>query len=311
MGGGGGGNPFHNRSPEQLASMVRKAEDATAVRAFETELSGYLNSVLASANSRDVEAVSARLSEIEGHITDQLHGAIDLLFGGSVAKHTYVDGMSDVDSLLLIDNTDLASGSPKAALEKLALMLRDRLGSDCAVSVGQLAVTVRYQDGLEVQLLPALRIGDGFKVPSATRDGWSRISPRKFQDALTQRNSQCGGKLVPTIKLAKAVLGNLPEARRLSGYHVESLAIAAFRDYNGPKTVSAMLPTFFEKARTLVLQPIRDSTGQSVHVDGYLGGEDSQDRKAASHLLGRIGKRMRNASAHMSKEQWSVLFEGI
>ena len=116
-------------------------------------------------------------------------------------------------------------------------------------------------------------------------------------------------KLVPTIKLAKAVLGTLPEKQRLSGYHVESLAIAAFRNYDGPKTVAAMLPTFFEKARDLVRSPIRDSTGQSVHVDAYLGSADSPSRLAASHVLSRIAKRMHNASANMSHDQWSALFE--
>jgi hypothetical protein len=121
-------------------------------------------------------------------------------------------------------------------------------------------------------------------------------------------NDECGGKLVPTIKLAKAVIGTLPEVQRLTGYHVESLAIAAFRGYDGTKTAAAMLPVFFERARELVLNPIRDSTGQSVHVDGYLGDANSAERQAASHLLNRIAKRMRNASAHQSTDQWEALF---
>ena len=132
--------------------------------------------------------------------------------------------------------------------------------------------------------------------------------PENFQKALTRRNEECGGKLVPTIKLAKAVIGNLPDAQRLTGYHVESLAIAAFRSYDGTKTTAAMLPVFFEKARELVLSPISDSTGQSVHVDGYLGSANSVPRQAASHLLNRIAKRMRNASAYQSSDQWEALF---
>ena len=113
---------------------------------------------------------------------------------------------------------------------------------------------------------------------------------------------------MPTIKLAKAIIGQLPESQRLSGYHVESLAIAAFRGYDGEKTTSAMLPAFFEKARSLVLSPIRDSTGQSVHVDGYLGAANNEQRQAAGHVLGRIARRMRNATAAGSTEQWNDLF---
>jgi hypothetical protein len=114
---------------------------------------------------------------------------------------------------------------------------------------------------------------------------------------------------VPTIKLAKAILGALPESQRLSGYHIESLAIAAFREYTGQKTTTAMLPTFFERARDLVLAPIKDRTGQSIHVDEYLGGEGSSERSSASHILGRLAKRMRNASAAGSKAQWQALFD--
>ena len=100
----------------------------------------------------------------------------------------------------------------------------------------------------------------------------------------------------------------LLESQRLSGYHVESLAVAAFRDYKGTKTTAAMLPTFFERAKELVLHPIRDSTGQSVHVDEYLGSENSQARLASSHILVRLAKRMRNATLSRSIAQWRALF---
>ncbi len=69
-----------------------------------------------------------------------------------------------------------------------------------------------------------------------------------------------------------------------------------------------MLPVLFEKAKELVLAPIRDSTGQSVHVDEYLGEADSQERRNVSHLLNRTFKRMRNASAAQSDSQWRELF---
>ena len=146
------------------------------------------------------------------------------------------------------------------------------------------------------------------RVPSSRRDDWSRIDPGGFQGALTRRNDECGRKLVPTIKLAKAINGGLPDSQRLSGYHLESLAVAAFRGYDGKKTTDVMLPAFFERARDLVLRPIRDSTGQSVHVDGHLGPENSAARVGMSHILGRIAKRMRNATVGRSMAQWCALF---
>jgi hypothetical protein len=164
-------------------------------------------------------------------------------------------------------------------------------------------------DGMKIQLLPAIGVaGAGLRIPSSRRNDWSRIEPQGFQEALSRRNQECAGKLVPTIKLAKAIIGSLPESQRLSGYHVESLAILAFKDYSGQKTTVAMLPAFFEKAKTLVLAPIKDGTGQSLHVDDYLGAANSEGRAAASHILGRLEKRMRNATLAESMAQWEALF---
>jgi hypothetical protein len=309
MGGGSsGGGPFVGRSPEQLAKQVREAEDSTAVRVFETELNSVLGELLASANSRDVSLVQERLDDIKDELRESLEASTDLLFGGSVAKHTYVDGLSDIDSLLILNDPGLEAENPSVALARVADIVRNAAPANASVGAGRLAVTIEYDDGMQIQLLPAFRFKNGLKVPSFMRDGWSHISPEAFQKALSSRNEECNGKLIPTIKLAKAVIGTLPEKQRLSGYHVESLAIATFRDYSGTKTTAGMLPVFFEKARDLVLRPIRDSSGQSVHVDGYLGDADSPQRAAASHVLGRIAKRMRNASAHMSGDQWKAIF---
>lgn len=308
MGGGGGGGPFVNRSPEQLLKQVRETEDETSVKEFETQLSGIITDLLSSANSRDVGKVQERLDEVKDALEGPLQNSIDTLFGGSVAKRTYVDGLSDVDSLLILDDSSLEGAAPSECLKKVAAIIQKELGSAATVTIGKLAVTVKYQDGMELQLLPAFRTENGLRVPSWRRDGWSSIAPQDFQNELTKRNEQCGGKLVPTIKLAKAVIATLPEAQRLTGYHVESLAIAAFKNYKGANTTAAMLPVFFDKARELVNSPIRDSTGQSVHVDGYLGAAGSSQREAASHILGRIAKRMRNASAHQSKDQWQAIF---
>ena len=110
-----------------------------------------------------------------------------------------------------------------------------------------------------------------------------------------------------TIKLAKAINATLPEEQRLAGYHLESLAIAAFRNYEGPKVASKMLPQFIKQIPKLLLEPIRDSTGQSVHVDEYLGAKNSNARVIASHIFERISKRMDNATVAGSIEQWKAL----
>lgn len=309
MGGSGGGGTFSGRSPSDLQEQVRKAEGRTAEAAFESELAGTLGDLLATYNGRDVELVRERLEAIKGQLSRELDGSFDQCFGGSVAKHTYVDGLSDIDSLVVISDSDLDGQSPQSVLQKLERTIKSGVGDAATVTHGRMAVTIQYRDGMLVQLLPALESKTGhIHVPSSRTVGWSKIDPIAFQNALTKRNQQCGGKLVPTVKLAKAINGQLPAAQQLSGYHMESLAIAVFRDYKGEMSTRAMLPTFFERAQELVLSPIRDRSGQSVHVDGYLGAADSEERQVASHILGRIARRMKNASAAGSTAQWEALF---
>lgn len=310
MGGGGGGRTFtSNRSPSELRDMVRKAEDGTTVKAFENDLARVLGELLGAYNARDTESVRERLAHLKETLQSEIEGSFDHFFGGSVAKHTYVDGLSDIDSLVLINDSALEGKGPEAVLGHMEEVIRRQLNDEVNVSHGRMAVTIDYRDGMVIQLLPAIKTDDGsVRVPSSRREGWSAISPIAFQEALTRRNQECGGKLVPTIKLAKAINGQLPEAQRLSGYHMESLAIAAFRNYDGERTTAAMLPTFFERARELVLSPVKDSTGQSVHVDGYLGDANSEARQTASHVLGRLARRMRNATAAASVGQWRALF---
>jgi len=112
-------------------------------------------------------------------------------------------------------------------------------------------------------------------------------------------------KLIPAIKLAKSINGTFPEDQQLSGYHIESMAIAAFKNYAGPKTVEKMLPEFFRRMTELVKTPMRDSTGQSVHVDADLGKANSAQRKRLSGALDRIARRMENATAAQSLSQWN------
>jgi hypothetical protein len=304
----GGGEVFRGRSPGELAELIRKSESLPANAEFNSKVAQTFGDLLAAYNSRDTELVKERLDALRTHLEDAIEDRIDQQFGGSVAKRTYVDGLSDIDSLMIINDTKLELKTPEAALERITGILKSRLEKQAEVSHGQMAVTVEYPDGMKIQILPAIRTEQGMRIPSSTRDAWSEIEPRGFRQALSDRNAECGGKLIPTIKLAKAILGNLPESQRLSGYHVESLAIEAFRRYDGEKTTAAMLPVFFERAKDLVLRPIVDKTGQSVHVDDYLGPVDSEGRRNASHILGRIEKRMRNANAAGSIGQWRDLF---
>jgi len=91
---------------------------------------------------------------------------------------------------------------------------------------------------------------------------------------------------------------------------VESLAIEAFKNYEGPRTYKAMVAHFFDRAAELVKSPILDRSGQSVYVDEYLGAANSQERRGVSQALQRVRRKLQNADASKSVEAWSELVRG-
>jgi len=181
------------------------------------------------------------------------------------------------------------------------------------IRVGNLAVTVIFSDGIEIQLLPAIKHGEGFKIPTGRGNDWSKIiRPDKFATRLTEVNQSNGGKVIPAIKLVKGINSQFPENQQLTSYHIESIAIEAFKSYpdSKPKTTKTMLEHFFEKASETVKSPIKDKTGQSINVDEYLGPENSVNRFQISHALDRVYRRMKNADTVGSVEEWkSILGE--
>ena len=308
---GSGGRNFRQYPPDVLWDLIEEAQDSTKRVQHDSEVNRILSDLLAQYNRRDVELTRTRLDEIERELEDSLETTLDMRFGGSVAKHTYVDGLSDVDALAILRHHDVTNSTPESVLQEFARVLAKRLPYDVNVHGGRLAVTVTYPDGMHIQFLPAIRTTTGVRIPAANSDQWSRVvRPEAFAQKLTERNEACLGRLVPLVKLAKATIAELPESYRPSGYHVESLAVAAFARYSGPHNYKAMLHHFFERGSNLVMTPMRDSTGQSLNVDENLGAASSTQRKLLGGEMNRIARRMSNADAASSPKAWLAAIGG-
>lgn len=313
MGGSGSRGFFRGRTPEDVKQDLRKEEERrTLDQAFETEVAERLGDLLAAANRRDAQVVKAALSEFKDALASDIEGTpdpvFDPIFGGSVRKRTYVEGISDVDALVVLRDPALQAMSPQQVLEHFENRAREQLRG-WEVTRGRLSITLS-KEGLELQILPAIKEDGKTHIPSARGGRWSEINPEAFFRKLTNTNDRFGGKVVPVIKLAKIINSQQPESLQLSGYHLESLAIESFKSYKGLLNPKAMLEHFFDSSRSLVLAPIKDKTGQSVHVDTYLGAANSSARKEVAAALDRTYRRMKNADVTGSKEQWLEPFSG-
>ena len=251
----------------------------------EEEVNECLKDLLPAINQRDAQATRTHLRTLRDALEMKEDDVIPTLFGGSVSKHTAVDGLSDVDVLFMINDSSLAGRRPSEALQEMARRISQRL-PNTVVSAGRMAVTIKFSDGIEIQALPAIRTSSGIRVADPGANQWSDVvHPDRFARKLTQVNQANASNVIPMIKLAKAMAAHMTRSDRdrISGYHMESLAIEAFRNYQGPTGHRSMLRHFLDHSSRAVLQPIMDPTGQSRHVDDYMGQVNSQQRQRAAN----------------------------
>jgi hypothetical protein len=310
MGGSGGGRSYSS-STVTVDDLLRNAHQQVDQRRYDAEVNELLQDALQGFNERDAEDDRERLDAILDALCGEGDEAITLRFGGSVRKHTYVDGFSDVDVIAVLNGSELAHLSPQEVLSTFASRLRQRL-LGVEVDAGTLAVTVRYPDGREIQVLPTLPTKTGLRIANADGQGWSNlVRPDGFARKLTAINRANGNRVVPVIKLFKGIVETaLPAMMKLTGYHAESLAIEAFATYDGPLTSKAMLRHLCRTAVERVRTPIADRTGQSLHVDDYLGGPNNQARRDLATRLDRLAKRIEDADRRGDAEAWRSMLGG-
>lgn len=293
-GGGGGGS-----SAQDAASTAAAVRERLEQQERRAEVDRLLAGQLLAYNGRDNDLVRERLDGILESLQDAAE--VDrTVFGGSVSKHTYVDGLSDVDALVILDRAPDDNRTPADLRADFATELRANLrhGDIDSISAGTLAVTVTYKDGQQIQVLPALHTARGTFISSEDGQSWKRIDPGAFARDLTKVNQDAGGGVVPAIKVAKAVIAEMPEQHRVSSYHLEALAVNAFRGYDGAYSRSEMVRYLFQAAATGVQQRIGDVSGQSRVVDEYLGPRHSAERATVARAMQRMATRMRDGDTH-------------
>ena len=268
----------------------------------------YCGNLLAEYKRRNGKAVARHIKGLCDILREEGNHVVQMMFGGSVRKNTYVTGLSDVDVLLIVNDSSLVNQPPSKVKRYVEDAIRRRLPLN-PVSVGKLAVTVKYADRIEIQVLPAIRTdSDGIRIARPGSRKWSNIArPDRFAEKLAQVNAARDGSVVPVIKLAKAMADCFitePD-RKIGGYHMESLAVDAFEDYKGPTDPKAMLIHLLGHSMKAVMAPLTDSTGQSRYVDEALGKANSKLRQGASTNFGQMRGMVRQCT---TEPEFNALF---
>ena len=274
----------------------------------EDRFNEYCENLLARYTRRNQQAVTRHLQSLCDFLRQDGNHVVQTIFGGSVRRGTYVTGLSDVDVLLIVNQSSLVNQQPAGAIEYVRATIQSRLPQN-EVTAGNLAVTVQYADGVEIQLLPAIRTNNGgIRIAEPGSTQWSNVSqPERFAEKLSEVNHARNGRVVPVIKLAKAMADCFITRQdwKISGYHLESLAIDSFSNYQGPEDPKSMLTFLLTHSMTAVMQPITDTTGQSRYVDEYLGPTDTRARRRASTHFGQMRGKVNSCR---TRAQFNDLF---
>lgn len=296
-------------SEKKIESEIETSIENTEKAEFEADINDKLKELLSGYNEKDAEQINERLQEISDILSDYLESSINIQRAGSWSKHTYVDGLSDVDCLFILNTAKFSGESPQQLLDELKKILQEKLNTGVLVDRGNLSLKITYRDGPELQILPALKNEKGVRIPSGDGDGWSKmVNPEIFAQKLTDINQQSNGNVIPVIKLAKGAMSEAGIEPKIKGYHTEALAVEIFQRYEGNRTKKAMLEYFFEQAAEIIKKPIREISGQSFYVDDYLGPTGSSERQTISKKLESIHDKMSKANSNNSSDVW---FEGI
>ena len=261
---------------------------------LDNDFNRYCEGLLAQYNRRNTAATTKHIEELCNVLRRQ-GDIVQTMFGRSVRRGTYVNGLSDVDIMLIVNQSSLANRQPADVIAYVKKAIDQELPRN-RVRAGNLAVTVNYSDGTEIQVLPAIRRSTGgVRIANPGNTGWSNVvQADNFARRLVEVNTAKGARVVPTINLAKAIADCFIRrpSRKIAGYHMEALAIEAFKDYRGVLDSKSMLVHLFGNSITAVTNPIADSTGQSQRVDEGLGPANSPARQRVSTYFRQLRARI-------------------
>lgn len=298
----GGGGRYISARPVAVGEVMKPSGDKTDEKFLSTQVTQVLLEKLKEINAHDYEAIDQHKRAIVEKLAQEYEEVEDVRFGGSHSRSTDVAGLSDVDILVTLG--DFRDGiSSNKTIAEFARVLKERF-PQTQVTAGKMAVTIKLSDGTEVQILPAFKYRDGYRISDPKGSGWITTFPKRFAKQLTEVNQRLSGNVVPVVKLAKEIC----DARHIDvkSYHLENMALQAFKQYTGPATLPRMLHHLFQQAQSHCLSPIEDVTGQSKYVDE---GISLISRQTLAKSFRAVEREIESAINSKSLEPWKKLWQ--
>lgn len=303
MGGGGSSIPGGGG----LRQSKKMIEQDSIKSGQKTEINSYLNDRLIDINQLDTQKINQRKESIFDVLNDEFEDVQDFNTEGSYSRYTYVNGLSDIDILIDLGNYSTSQFENKEdshfVLQAIAERIKQRYPTT-NIKLGKMAVTLEFQDGIELQILPSFKYYNGYKVPDPDSNGWVCSFPDNFKKRLTSLNQSNTGKIVPALKLTKQLLQK--QDIKIKSYHIENIALDAFRGYTGSLTPEALIKYLINYSKSAIFNNIGDPCHQSEYIDSYLGKKGSEIRKKLAQKINKLDIKLQNTT---TQAEWEKLFQ--
>jgi len=247
---------------------------------------------------------------------------------GSLQRKTRIQPRAedtfDIDILVILGKfhrvaTNGTGISPSNAIDKLCEIMRKH-GTYRKMDPQKdyPTVFIEYEDNIKVELVPAYRDfiyepkGQGYLIPK-TYSEWTSADYDYDAEYISNKNKECEGWLIPTIKMLKAAKRNwFPE---MKSYHLEVLAtiiipllVARYKNQNIQLSYPNLIYGFFYIAKDEMPGVCRIDGSKSPDASAYMEYYEKRNladkfSKIANYCEGII--QLDNRSAI---EKWRELF---
>lgn len=280
------------------------------------------------------DAVTTHHNAVRSCIENNLPGVRTKLIGSLQRRtriHPRAEDTFDIDILLILGQFDrwgLDGVAPAAAIERANQILQESPRyQDLEPTVDHPTVVMDYADGIKIEIVPAyvdnigrdtlgnptLPLQRGYWIPEKGR--WIHADYDHDAAMVTQGNVNINGRLVPTIKMLKAI--KRIHFQQMKSFHLEILAAMI---------VPLILQTFERQAvaptHAMVLREFFDATKDMLGTQVCFAGSNSpktcinflESTTVASKFMAittAIDEIERMASESEKIEGWRVIFGDV
>ncbi len=245
--------------------------------------------------------------QIRGVLAQELAEYLETFLSGSYSRRVQIVKLKDIDIIVVLDDPDgKFAASATAALEAIRkAAVTCELVKSARKRVRSVRLTLHGYE-FTIDLVAALEPSDGEdglllarRIPEEDLDDWTLGHPRGQRQAAIDRNEECGGIYVPSVRLAKYWLGTVwgDGHKPFRSYHAESVLHGALSE----KVDYAEAMVLFFDAAYEALEPgarTPDPGAPDTYIDERL---EDDERREAREAVARARK-----AAHAAYEQESV-----